>query len=123
MKLKSNWWWDLSTKDFSELDMSKVVAVLPTAAVEQHGPHLPVRVDSAINAGIMDRVAQRIPDDLHALILPMQAVGKSVEHLEFPGTLTHSSSPAVTAQRGLLPLCQRSLSPVQARSIRKPLSL
>lgn len=90
MKLKSNWWWDLSTKDFSDLDMSKVVAVLPTAAVEQHGPHLPVRVDSAINAGIMDRVAQRIPDDLHALILPMQAVGKSVEHLEFPGTLTHS---------------------------------
>lgn len=90
MKLKSHWWWDLTTKDFSEIDMSKVVAVLPVAAVEQHGPHLPVRVDSAINAGIMDRVVAKMPDDLPALILPMQAIGKSVEHTEYPGTLTLS---------------------------------
>lgn len=90
MKLKSNWWWDLTTRDFSEIDMSKVVAVLPVAAVEQHGPHLPVRVDSAINAGIMERVAQKLPDDLPVLILPMQAVGKSVEHTAYPGTLTLS---------------------------------
>ncbi|TYC53660.1 creatininase family protein [Rhodobacterales bacterium] len=90
MKLKSHWWWDLSTKDFSETDMSKVVAVLPVAAVEQHGPHLPVRVDSAINAGIMERVVDKLPDDLPVLILPMQAVGKSVEHNEYPGTLTLS---------------------------------
>ena len=90
MKLKSNWWWDLTTKDFSEIDMSKVVAVLPIAAVEQHGPHLPVRVDSAINAGIMARVVDKLPDDLPVLILPMQPVGKSVEHTEYPGTLTLS---------------------------------
>lgn len=90
MKLKSNWWWDLSTKDFSDLDMSKVVAVLPVAAVEQHGPHLPVRVDSAINAGIIERVVKLLPEDLPVLVLPMQAVGKSVEHLEYPGTLTLS---------------------------------
>ena len=90
MKLKSNWWWDLTTRDFSEIDMNKVVAVLPIAAVEQHGPHLPVRVDSAINAGIMSRVVDKLPDDLPVLILPMQAVGKSVEHTEYPGTLTLS---------------------------------
>lgn len=90
MKLKSKWWWDLTARDFSEIDMSQVVAVLPIAAVEQHGPHLPVRVDSAINAGIMERVAQKMPDDLPALILPMQPVGKSVEHTKYPGTLTLS---------------------------------
>ncbi|MFV0244984.1 MAG: creatininase family protein [Qingshengfaniella sp.] len=90
MKLKSNWWWDLTAKEFAELDMSKVVAVLPVAAVEQHGPHLPVRVDSAINAGIMARVAEKLPDDLPVLILPMLPVGKSVEHIEYPGTLTLS---------------------------------
>lgn len=88
MKLKSNWWWDLTTKDFTELDMSKVVAVLPVAAVEQHGPHLPVCVDSAINAGLMARVVKMLPDDLPVLILPMLPVGKSVEHIEYPGTLT-----------------------------------
>lgn len=90
MTLRSRWWWDLTTRDFAETDMSRVVAVFPVAAVEQHGPHLPVRVDSAINAGIMERVAARLPDDLPVLILPMQPVGKSVEHLEYPGTLTLS---------------------------------
>jgi creatinine amidohydrolase len=90
MQLKSRWWWDLTTRDFATLDMSQIVAVLPVAAVEQHGPHLPVRVDAAINAGIMERVAARLPDDLPVLILPMQSVGKSVEHTAFPGTLTLS---------------------------------
>lgn len=90
MKLKSRWWWDLTTRDFAQMDMAQVVAVLPVAAVEQHGPHLPVRVDAAINAGIMERVAERLPEDVPALILPMQAVGKSVEHTAFPGTLTLS---------------------------------
>ncbi|MGL5116887.1 MAG: creatininase family protein, partial [Beijerinckiaceae bacterium] len=50
MPLKSHWWWDHSVKDFAGMDMSHVVAVLPVAATEQHGPHLPVRVDAAINA-------------------------------------------------------------------------
>lgn len=90
MPRKSAWWWDHTTRDFAEIDMAQVVAVLPVAAVEQHGPHLPVRVDSAINAGIMERVATRLPEDLPVMILPMQAVGKSVEHTAYPGTLTLS---------------------------------
>lgn len=86
----SRWWWDLSTKEFSELEMDKVVAILPIAATEQHGPHLPVRVDAAINEGIVNRAAELMPDDLPALILPMLPIGKSDEHLAFPGTLTLS---------------------------------
>lgn len=90
MALKSHWWWDLSTKDFAELDVERVVAVLPVGAVEQHGPHLPVRVDAAINAGIVARAVELMPPDLMALVLPMMPVGKSDEHLAFPGTLTLS---------------------------------
>jgi creatinine amidohydrolase len=90
MKFKSHWWWDLTTRDFAELDMSQIVAVLPVAAVEQHGPHLPVRVDSAINAGIIARAVEMMGADFPALILPMTPVGKSNEHLAFPGTLTLS---------------------------------
>jgi creatinine amidohydrolase len=90
MNLKSHWWWDLTTRDFAELDMSRVVAVLPVAAVEQHGPHLPVRVDSAINAGIVARAVEMMGADFPALVLPMTPVGKSNEHLAFPGTLTLS---------------------------------
>ncbi|MCA1552717.1 creatininase family protein, partial [Bradyrhizobium sp. BRP19] len=90
MVLKSRWWWDLSTKDFAGLDAESMVAILPVGAVEQHGPHLPVRVDAAINAGIVARAVDLMPPDLMALVLPMMPVGKSDEHLAFPGTLTLS---------------------------------
>lgn len=88
MRLKSHWWWDHTTKEFSEFDMEKFVAILPVAAVEQHGPHLPVRVDAAINAGTIARTVELMEDDLPVLVLPMMPVGKSVEHTAYPGTLT-----------------------------------
>ena len=90
MKLKSHWWWDLSTRDFAALDPERVVAILPVGAVEQHGPHLPVRVDAAINAGIIARAVELMPADCPALVLPMLPIGKSDEHIAFPGTLTLS---------------------------------
>lgn len=84
----SRWWWDLSAREFAALDMASIVAVLPVGAVEQHGPHLPVRVDAAINAGIVARATALMPGDLPALILPALPIGKSDEHLAYPGTLT-----------------------------------
>jgi creatinine amidohydrolase len=90
MALKSHWWWDLTTQDFAGLDAERVVAILPVGAVEQHGPHLPVRVDAAINAGIIAHAVELMPADCPALVLPMMPVGKSDEHLAFPGTLTLS---------------------------------
>lgn len=90
MKLKSRYWWDLSTRDFAALDMSQIVALQQVGAVEQHGPHLPVRVDAAINDGIVARAVALMPDDLPVLVLPPMPVGKSNEHLAFPGTLSFS---------------------------------
>lgn len=86
----SRWWWDLTTEDFTALDWSGLVAILPVAAVEQHGPHLPVRVDAAINAGIVARAVDLMPAELSALVLPMLPIGKSNEHLAYPGTLSLS---------------------------------
>ncbi|MCX5494536.1 creatininase family protein [Kaistia dalseonensis] len=88
--LPSRYWWDLTTAEFSKLDMSKVVALQPVGAIEQHGPHLPVRVDAAINAGIVQRAIDQMPDDLQVLVLPAMPIGKSNEHLAFPGTLSFS---------------------------------
>jgi creatinine amidohydrolase len=90
MGLESRWWWDLTTQDFADIDAERVVAILPVDAVEQHGPHLPVRVDAAINAGIIARAVELMPPDCPAPVLPMLPVGKSDEHLAFPGTLTFS---------------------------------
>ncbi|WP_046862550.1 creatininase family protein [Microvirga massiliensis] len=88
-------WLDLTTEEFRARDMSRAIAVLPVAAVEQHGPHLPVGVDTFINEGYLARALPLVPDDLDILVLPVQAVGKSNEHLGFPGTLTLSAETAI----------------------------
>ncbi|MEC9342675.1 MAG: creatininase family protein [Pseudomonadota bacterium] len=82
------WWGDFSTTEFDGLDPDAVIAVLPLAAIEQHGPHLPVSTDFAIMTGMLETAIARMPDDMDVRILPVQAVGKSNEHLAFPGTLT-----------------------------------
>jgi creatinine amidohydrolase len=70
---------------------------LPTAAIEQHGPHLPVGVDTMINIGMLDLLRKRCPEDLDIRILPIQSVGKSNEHLHAPGTLTLTAETALKA--------------------------
>ena len=94
MNLKSRFWADLTTRDFAALqaspEIAQAVAVLPVAAVEQHGPHLPVSVDAALADGVIAAALPHLPDDLPVLFLPTQQVGKSNEHLRFPGTLTFS---------------------------------
>ena len=85
MMLKTKFWAEMSWMDFQNTDMERVIAVLPVAAIEQHGPHLPVGVDTYIMEGYLRRAVERLPDDLPALFLPVQAIGKSNEHIAFPG--------------------------------------
>ncbi len=73
------------------------IAVLPLAAVEQHGPHLPLGVDSYIAEAYLARVQKNLPDDLPVTFLPVQRVGVSAEHLSYPGTLTISATTAIAA--------------------------
>ncbi len=58
MQLSSHFWSDLTTRQFAQLaankDIAQVVAVLPVAATEQHGPHLPVSVDTALVDGVVN---------------------------------------------------------------------
>ncbi len=90
-------WSELTWKDFASRDMARTIAVLPLAAIEQHGPHLPVGVDTMIAEGHLADVKSRLPADIDALFLPVQAIGKSNEHLAFPGTLTLSAETAIRA--------------------------
>jgi creatinine amidohydrolase len=88
-------WQDLAWTDFSSLPRD-AVAILPVAAVEQHGPHLPVSVDATINAGLLARALELVTGDATVLALPMQSVGFSVEHVRFPGTLTLSAETLIS---------------------------
>lgn len=90
-------WADYKTTEYRDIDPMKTIAILPTAAVEQHGPHLPVGVDTMIGEGMLETVCGLLPDDLDIRILPIQAVGKSNEHLHAPGTLTLPVDVAISA--------------------------
>ena len=97
--LPSRFWADLSTRDFTGLRASgqarQTVAVLPVAAIEQHGPHLPLSVDATLLQGVMDAALQLLPAALPVLFLPPQVVGLSPEHIRFPGTLTLSPATVI----------------------------
>ncbi|MDM7951561.1 creatininase family protein [Hydrogenophaga sp.] len=85
---KSHYWSDLTTADFASLDTGRAIAVLPVAATEQHGPHLPLSVDTDIVNGVIAAALPQLAPGLPVLFLPTQAVGFSPEHARFAGTLT-----------------------------------
>ncbi len=88
MDLPRRRWIDMTSRDFASADVASWIAVLPVAAVEQHGPHLPLGTDGFISAGSLDRAGGLIPDDLPVTFLPTQWIGASEEHADFPGTLS-----------------------------------
>ena len=90
-------WTEMTWEDFRAGDVARWIAVLPIAAVEQHGPHLPLGVDGFIAETYLKRVLPLVPEALPVTFLPAQWIGKSDEHLEFPGTLSFSSATAIGA--------------------------
>jgi creatinine amidohydrolase len=95
--MSARFWLDLSTREFAARDMTRTIAVLPVAAIEQHGPHLPVGVDTLIGEAYLARMMTLVPEELDVLVLPVQSIGKSNEHLAFPGTLTFSAQTLIQA--------------------------
>ena len=90
-------WTDFSAPEFDNIDPNKTIAILPIAAVEQHGPHMPVGTDMILNQGCLDLLIARAPADLDIRILPIQQVGKSNEHIWAKGTVTHTAHTLIDA--------------------------
>jgi creatinine amidohydrolase len=81
-------WTDIHWPEVSGPGQEQWIAVLPLAATEQHGPHLPVGTDVMIAQAYLARVRELLPAGVPATFLPLQPVGISTEHIGYPGTLT-----------------------------------
>lgn len=81
-------WHEATTGDAETWADDDPVAILPLAATEQHGPHLPLSTDLVVGLGLLESAFRHLPDGFPARVLPPQAVGCSPEHARFPGTLS-----------------------------------
>jgi creatinine amidohydrolase len=81
-------WHSLTTREVGDAVARDPVVILPLAAIEQHGAHLPLSTDLDIGLGLLRKAFDELPDDFPAFVLPPQAVGASEEHMGFAGTLS-----------------------------------
>ena len=81
-------WHDLTNAEAKDVVAQDPVLILPLAATEQHGPHLPPSTDVDIGLGLLSSAFRQLPDNFPAWVLPMQAVGASREHARFPETVS-----------------------------------
>jgi len=88
-------WTDIRWSEIAPVDAARLVAVLPLAATEQHGPHLPLGTDVMIAEAYLARTRELLADDAAVTFLPVQPVGISTEHIDYPGTLTLSTEAAL----------------------------
>lgn len=91
----------LTWKQVDALPREATLLVLPTAAIEQHGHHLPLATDTLINNLLLGKAFEHIPDDKPIYALPPVCYGKSNEHIGFPGTLSVSASTFMAVLRDL----------------------
>jgi creatinine amidohydrolase len=91
----------LTWKQVDVLPRDKTLLVLPTAAIEQHGPHLPLATDTLINSILLGAALARLPQETSVYALPSVCYGKSNEHIGFPGTLSVSSTTFMAVLRDL----------------------
>ncbi|MCJ0764465.1 creatininase family protein [Variovorax terrae] len=84
-------WTDHTSGELAGRDTAGTVVIIPLGATEQHGPHLPLSVDVDIVEAVLARLQALRPDELPVVRLPTLGIGKSNEHISFPGTLTLSA--------------------------------
>ena len=91
----------LNWKQVDALPRDSTLLVLPTAAIEQHGHHLPLATDTLINNLLLGHALRKLPSDMPVYALPPVHYGKSNEHIGFPGTLSLSAQTFMAVLRDL----------------------
>jgi creatinine amidohydrolase len=97
----SRFWSDIPWPDFADGRAAQWIAVLPLAATEQHGPHLPLATDVVIAQAYLAAVHASLPASVPAVFLPIEEIGISTEHTNFPGTLSLTPEAALAQWRAI----------------------
>jgi creatinine amidohydrolase len=81
-------WRKLRADELRERARRKAIVILPVGSIEQHGPHLPVEVDTMLGETVALRTARLVAERRPVLVLPMLWTGLSEHHMSFGGTIT-----------------------------------
>src|SRR3954452_21377691 len=82
-------WRKLRADQLRDLSKRDAIVILPVASLEQHGPHLPVEVDSMLGEAVAARTAEKVlAKGQPVLVLPVLWTGLSEHHMTFGGTIT-----------------------------------
>jgi creatinine amidohydrolase len=76
----------LSWTDAKALAAREPLGLVPTGALEQHGPHLPLMTDMLTARHFAERIAEAF--DRPVVVAPVFPLGLSQQHTGFPGTAT-----------------------------------
>ncbi len=87
---------DLTWQEIEPLANPETVVIVPTAAIEQHGRHLPIEVDTRIVESVSHLAAERVRGETTVLVTPAVHFGVSGYHMGFPGTITLSMGTFIT---------------------------
>lgn len=80
-------WQELTAEELRSKAAQDAVVVLPVASTEQHGPHLPVGVDTVLCGGVCKAAAERAAD-VEVVVAPTLWCGMAEHHMAFGGTFT-----------------------------------
>jgi creatinine amidohydrolase len=81
-------WKELTAADLRAKAQAGAIVVLPVASMEQHGPHLPVGVDTILSEAVCRAAAEHISADTPAVVAPTLWCGMAEHHMAFGGTFT-----------------------------------
>ena len=81
-------WKELTAADLRELATRGATVILPVASMEQHGPHLPVGVDTILCEGVCKLAAEALQNEMPIVVAPTLWCGMAEHHMEYGGTFT-----------------------------------
>jgi len=87
---------EMTSLEFKDAVEKGAIVIIPVGSTEQHGAHLPLGTDAMIGFEIAKKASEKIKDEVNVVIAPAVTIGLSIEHIDFPGTITTRDAATLT---------------------------